>query len=44
LGCPHDYVFFEKELEPLIANIHGETTHKGKKPNAGPAEPCSEPI
>lgn len=35
LGCPHDYVFFEKELEPLIANIHGETTHKGKKPRRG---------
>src|SRR5215813_6692289 len=32
LGCPHDYVCFEKELEPLIANIHGETVHKGKKP------------
>ena len=25
LGCPHDYVCFEKELEPLIVNIHGET-------------------
>src|SRR6476620_476294 len=37
LGCPHDYVFFEKELEPLIANIHGETTHKGKKPRHGAA-------
>ncbi len=35
MGCPHDYVFFEKELEPLIANIHGETTHKGKKPRQG---------
>jgi protein arginine kinase activator len=35
LGCPHDYVFFEKELEPLIANIHGETVHKGKQPKRG---------
>ena len=35
LGCPHDYIFFEKELEPLIANIHGETMHKGKKPLHG---------
>src|SRR5215831_12522892 len=35
LGCPHDYVCFEKELEPLIANIHGETVHKGKKPKRG---------
>jgi protein arginine kinase activator len=24
--CPHDYVFFEKELTPLIANIHGESS------------------
>jgi protein arginine kinase activator len=35
LGCPHDYVFFEKELEPLIGNIHGDTGHKGKKPKHG---------
>ncbi|MCC7084826.1 MAG: UvrB/UvrC motif-containing protein [Pirellulales bacterium] len=35
LGCPNDYVFFEKELEPLIANIHGETVHKGKHPKRG---------
>ncbi len=33
LGCPHDYIFFEKELDPLIANIHGETTHTGKRPH-----------
>lgn len=32
LGCPHDYVFFERELTPLIANIHGETQHVGKRP------------
>ena len=32
LGCPHDYVCFEKELTPLIANIHGETKHAGKRP------------
>ena len=32
LGCPHDYVCFEEELEPLIANIHGETEHLGKVP------------
>lgn len=35
LGCPHDYVYFEKELIPLIANIHGETTHTGKRPRNG---------
>src|SRR4026208_1776672 len=32
LGCPHDYVCFEKELEPLLVNIHGESTHIGKSP------------
>ena len=32
LGCPHDYVCFEEQLEPLIANIHGETVHVGKRP------------
>lgn len=32
LGCPHDYVCFEKELDPLILNIHGETAHAGKRP------------
>ena len=32
LGCPHDYVYFERELTPLIANIHGETQHVGKRP------------
>ncbi len=33
LGCPHDYVQFEKELEPLIANIHGATEHTGRRPS-----------
>ncbi len=32
LGCAHDYVHFEKELEPLIANIHGSTQHRGRRP------------
>lgn len=32
LGCPHDYVCFQKELEPLLMNIHGETRHTGKQP------------
>lgn len=35
LGCPHDYVSFEKELEPLIVNIHGDNTHVGKRPKHG---------
>ncbi len=32
LGCPHDYVSFEKELEPLLVNIHGDHAHVGKRP------------
>jgi protein arginine kinase activator len=36
LGCPHDYVVFEKELLPLLENIHGETTHVGKIPKRSP--------
>ncbi|MFM8634290.1 MAG: UvrB/UvrC motif-containing protein [Planctomycetia bacterium] len=37
LGCPHDYVHFEKELEPLIANIHGATEHIGRVPSRAAA-------
>jgi len=32
LGCPHDYVCFQGQLEPLILNVHGEVRHKGKSP------------
>ncbi len=33
LGCPNDYVVFEKALLPLIENAHnGRTTHCGKVP------------
>jgi protein arginine kinase activator len=32
LGCPHDYVCFEQEMEPLLVNIHGEAMHAGKRP------------
>ena len=32
LGCPHDYSCFEKELEPLLLNVHGGTEHTGKRP------------
>jgi protein arginine kinase activator len=32
LGCPHDYVCFAEELEPLLVSIHGETHHVGKVP------------
>ena len=37
LGCPHDYVCFEPQLEPLILNIHGETEHAGKTPRRCPS-------
>lgn len=33
LGCPHDYVCFWAQLEPLIMNIHGEAEHTGKAPS-----------
>jgi protein arginine kinase activator len=36
LGCPHDYVFFEKELEPLLLSIHDQTRHIGKSPKRCP--------
>jgi protein arginine kinase activator len=35
LGCPHDYVCFREELEPLIMNIHGAVEHTGKRPQHG---------
>lgn len=35
LGCPHDYMCFEQQLNPLILNIHGEMEHVGKVPKAG---------
>ncbi|MBW3543833.1 MAG: UvrB/UvrC motif-containing protein [Planctomycetes bacterium] len=36
LGCPHDYVAFERELMPLLENIHGEKQHTGKFPRRAP--------
>jgi protein arginine kinase activator len=38
LGCAHDYDFFQRELEPLLANIHGEKLHTGKRPRTAGAE------
>lgn len=32
LGCPHDYTFFQDELEPLLLSIHDQTHHIGKAP------------
>ena len=37
LGCPHDYVCFQPQLEPLILNIHGELEHVGKRPRRSTA-------
>jgi protein arginine kinase activator len=37
LGCPHDYVAFAAQLEPLLLNIHGEVEHAGKVPKRSPA-------
>lgn len=36
LGCPHDYIAFQRELTPLLENIHGETQHAGKFPKRAP--------
>ncbi len=36
LGCPHDYVFFSEQLEPLLMNIHDQTNHIGKVPKRYP--------
>lgn len=37
LGCPHDYKAFREQLEYLLANIHGDTRHKGKVSSKSPA-------
>ncbi|NOY29383.1 MAG: DNA helicase UvrBC [Planctomycetes bacterium] len=36
LGCPHDYVYFADELEPLLMNIHDQVHHIGKVPKRCP--------
>ncbi|MFO0014659.1 MAG: UvrB/UvrC motif-containing protein [Planctomycetota bacterium] len=33
LGCPFDYIAFEEDLESLLINIHGATSHVGKLPS-----------
>jgi protein arginine kinase activator len=32
LGCPYDYTVFEKDLVPLMVNIHDAQEHRGKRP------------
>ncbi len=46
LGCPHDYVAFQTQLEPLIMNVHGESEHVGKRPRraAGSSEQRTQLI
>ncbi|GAB5403001.1 MAG: UvrB/UvrC motif-containing protein [Aureliella sp.] len=39
LGCGYDYVCFEEDLSPLLVNIHGASTHKGKRPTRGSGSP-----
>lgn len=39
LGCPQDYVLFEKALQPLIEKAHdGRTAHCGKAPSKAPKD------
>jgi protein arginine kinase activator len=32
LGCPHDYVAFEEDLDRLLLKIHGKNVHVGAAP------------
>jgi protein arginine kinase activator len=36
VGCPHDYDFFNKQIDAFILNIHGANTHTGKVPTRKP--------
>lgn len=39
LGCAYDYICFEEDLSPLLVNIHGTKTHRGKRPSRGSGSP-----
>lgn len=39
LGCAYDYVCFQEDLEPLLTNIHGSKTHRGKRPTRNTGSP-----
>ncbi len=39
LGCAYDYVCFRDELEPLLVNIHGAISHRGKTPVRAAGKP-----
>lgn len=32
LGCPHDYDYFNKQIDNFIFNVHGAHEHTGKMP------------
>ena len=32
LGCPHDYDFFNKQIDTFMQNFHGASQHTGKVP------------
>jgi protein arginine kinase activator len=32
LGCPHDYEFFNKQIDAFVLNFHGADKHTGKIP------------
>jgi len=36
LGCPHDYDFFNKQIDNFILNVHGAYEHTGKVPMRKP--------
>ena len=36
LGCPHDYDFFNKQIDAFILNNHGASEHTGKVPMRRP--------
>jgi protein arginine kinase activator len=38
LGCPHDYDFFNKQIDAFMLNVHGANEHTGKVPARKPGE------
>jgi protein arginine kinase activator len=37
LGCPHDYDFFNKQIDAFVLNVHGAHEHTGKVPMRQPS-------
>jgi protein arginine kinase activator len=38
LGCPHDYDFFNKQIDAFVLNVHGANEHTGKVPMRDPGD------